>query len=390
MLTTPDPNFGFDDDDFDGEFTDDDDEDGDSDEDETSAPSPAEAETPVPTPLDDGSGTMPSVEGNVTLAPTNDETGGGNGTLAPGGDDLTEAPTSAPPSGGNSTVTEAPTGSPPDGGDGSETAGPTGTPGDDGNGVTEVPSGAPVVNGSGGDEVATTAPSPAPTPEDRRVLESNGQRVMQVIHFVLFLIPDDCKQDMWGNCDWSALGVGAIDDLVEGDISYCCSEDTASRGICMSSDIGKIIVDPVLFGGQQKTLDVPTTINTEFNLTADDSVFKIGTSGDYVLLMGNCYDDGLDVLEIGSMEWKAENRGYVPGHLYGLMLFYAAITAIYFLLVVFYFCGMRMFQDNAIPIQRYILATMILGFLELTARAADLGYWNLNGNRSVNVLYACK
>jgi hypothetical protein len=367
MLTTPEPDFDYKDDDFGNEFTDDDggfeppDDDG-----ETSAPSPTGGETPAPTPLDAG--------GNVTLAPSNDETDGGNSTSAPGDNDMSEAPTDTPP----------------DDGDGGDSAAPSATPGDGG---ADQTSGAPSAATGDSD---TEAPSPIPNGEtdaptaDRRMQESNGQRLAQVIDYVLFMIPDDCKQDMWGNCDWSALGVGTADLEVEGNISYCCSEDTASRGICKASDIGKIILDSLLFGGQQRAVEVPTTINTEFSLTGEDSVFKISKSGDHVLLMGNCYDDGLDVLVIGSMEWKSENRGYVPGHLYGLMLFYATITAIYFILVIFYYCGMRMFQDSAIPIQKYILATMILGFLELITRATDLGYWNLNGERSVNVLYLCE
>jgi hypothetical protein len=382
MLTTPEPDFNYKDDDFENEFTDDD---GEFD-DETSAPSPAEGETSAPTPLDDGSGTAPSAGGNVTLTPTNDETGGGNSTSSPDDNDMSEAPTDTPSNGGNGTVTEAPAGNPPDDIDGDDTEAPSATPRDGAADPTSGAPGDPPDHGDGGD---SEAPSDAPT-GSRRMQESNGQRVNQVVDFVLFMIPDDCKQDMWGNCDWSALGVGAVDEEVEGDISYCCSEDTASRGICKASDIGKIILDPLLFGGQQKAVDVPTTINTEFTLTGEDSIFKISKSGDHVLLMGNCFDDGIDVLVIGSMEWKSENRGYVPGHLHGLMLFYAAITAIYFLLVIFYYCGMSMFQDNAIPIQKYILATMILGFLELLTRATDLGYWNLNGERSVNVLYLCE
>merc|ERR1712232_1462868 len=141
---------------------------------------------------------------------------------------------------------------------------------------------------------------------------------------------------MGGNCDWAALGIGAQDDVVEGDISYCCSADTAARGICTASDIGKLILDPVLFTGEQRTVEVPTPENTEF--APKEPVFEITKTGDYVLLMGNCYDHGLEVLELGTMEWKSV-RGYLPYDIYGLMLFYAGATCFYLLLVVWYWCG---------------------------------------------------
>jgi len=61
--------------------------------------------------------------------------------------------------------------------------------------------------------------------------------------------------------------------------------------------------------------------------------------------------------------------------------------AVYFVLALWYFCGMKMYQDAAIPIQKFILATMILGFLEVTFRAADLIIWNVEGVQSDVVTY---
>ena len=219
---------------------------------------------------------------------------------------------------------------------------------------------------------------------------SGKTKVTQVIDFVLFMVPEDCKKDIWGHCDWSALGIGAGDDEVEGDISYCCSPDTADRKLCKEEDIGKLIVDPVLFSGQRKIIRVPDEINKEFHVGKEGATaFDIKETGDYVLLMGNCFDDGFEILEQGSMEWKS-STGYVPGDIYGLMLFYGAMTVVYLLLVLWYSCGMKMYQDAAIPIQRWIIATMILGFLELFFKSIDLGYWNLDGFRSVPVAYFCK
>jgi hypothetical protein len=89
------------------------------------------------------------------------------------------------------------------------------------------------------------------------------------------------------------------------------------------------------------------------------------------------------------MEWKSV-RGYLPGDMFGLMFFYVALTLVYLLLVLWYYCGMRMFQDAAIPIQKFILATIILGTFELFFRSLDLGLWNLDGLRNDGVVAACK
>ncbi|CAJ1961071.1 unnamed protein product [Cylindrotheca closterium] len=303
-----------------------------------------------PFPGDNGGDTSDS----PTASPRNPTSGGGDG----GSDGDVNAPSTGPVGDGFG-----------DDGDGSSTGGDGAFGGD--------------LDGGGGGFGGDSSPVPAPTGFPREL-----QGVTQKLHFVLFAIPDNCKEDMFGNCDWTALGVGATDSLVEGDISYCCSEDTASRNICEEENIGKLIVDPVLFAGEERFLAVPQTVNTPFDFPEGDSVFHIKEKGDYVLLMGNCFDDGLDVLEMGTMEWKAENRGYVPGHLYGLMVFYAALTVYYFVLAFFYKCGMRMFQDAAIPIQKYIFATILLGFLEVLCRAVDLGFWDVHGQRSIYVLYA--
>ena len=72
------------------------------------------------------------------------------------------------------------------------------------------------------------------------------------------------------------------------------------------------------------------------------------------------------------------------------MFFYAALTAIYFVLGLWYYCGMKMFQENAIPIQKFILATIILGFLETSFGGMNLFIWNVTGLRSAFVMYTGK
>jgi hypothetical protein len=69
------------------------------------------------------------------------------------------------------------------------------------------------------------------------------------------------------------------------------------------------------------------------------------------------------------------------------MFFYAGLAAIYFVVTLWYHCGMRMYQEAAIPIQKYILATMVVGFLEVSSLGIDLYIWNVNGHRYPAVAY---
>ena len=79
-----------------------------------------------------------------------------------------------------------------------------------------------------------------------------------------------------------------------------------------------------------------------------------------------------------------------PGEIFYMMFVYGAATAIFLVLGLWYYIGMRMFQEAAIPIQKYILASIILGFLGTAFLAIDLLFWNINGIRSNVVMYIGK
>ena len=49
-----------------------------------------------------------------------------------------------------------------------------------------------------------------------------------------------------------------------------------------------------------------------------------------------------------------------------------------------------MYQESAIPIQKFILATMRLGLLEVSFLGIDLFIWNTSGYRSPLVAYTGK
>ena len=81
---------------------------------------------------------------------------------------------------------------------------------------------------------------------------------------------------------------------------------------------------------------------------------------------------------------------FKPGDIVGLMFFFGVTTAVYLILGLWYYCGMKMFQDAAIPIQKYFMGTIILGFLATAFKGIDLFLWNIYGMRSPVVMYIGK
>lgn len=293
--------------------------------------------------------------------------------------EVTDAPTVAPrptAAGQEAVETEPPTAAAVPSTPGPDDSAPANAAGGDGGNEEETP---PPDGGDGGNRRSQRLLAPF---QNSRALEDGAAK--QIMDVVLFMVPEDCKKDSWGTCDWAKLGVGVYDDMMEGGISYCCSADTAGRGKCDQDDIGTLIVDPSVFQGDHRRIVVPQSTNQEF--TMEDPRFDIDESGDYVWVISNCNDFGLEVLALGNMEWKSA-RGYLPGDMFELMLFYGALTGFYLVLAVWYYCGMRMYQDAAIPIQKYILATIVIGFLEVMFRTADFAIWNNEGLRSSGIMY---
>jgi hypothetical protein len=295
----------------------------------------------------------------VTNSPEETDT-----TTTPKPEDATRVPGLDDENDNNTTLTEAPeipaNGEKGDGGDGDGEIPPEG---DDGNRLLQL------------QRVWSSFRT------NRKLDDGSAKQIMDLI---LFMVPQDCKKDSWGTCDWAKLGVGVYDGKMEGGTSYCCSADTAGRGLCDQDHIGTLIVDHSVFRGDHRKVVVPQSTDQQFKV--EDPKFDIDFSGDYVFVMANCNDFGQDVVAIGSMEWKSV-KGYLPGDMFELMLFYGALTVFYIFLIVWYYCGMRMYQDAAIPIQGYILGTMLLGFFEVLLRTIDFVIWNDSGLRNSGVMY---
>ena len=207
-------------------------------------------------------------------------------------------------------------------------------------------------------------------------------------HILYVIQPSNCANTRYG-CDWTDLGVGASDTT--GNLRWCCSDDASALGLCSGgpSQEGRLIIDSAKFSGQHKSLMVPS--EGDWKRKVDEGMFELkgeqGSSGKYVLIIANCNDAmGRDLIVSGQYTWSSVH-GYLPGNLFGEMYFFFIIFGFYTILFVFYMCKMSVYLDAIIPIQKWVLATIAIGLLEVFFKAGDLWVWNVDGDRFWFSLY---
>jgi len=197
------------------------------------------------------------------------------------------------------------------------------------------------------------------------------------IDLVFFNEPSLCPggKILGGSCDWSNLGLGATDE--DGNYRWCCSESAVEDGFCEEDDIGRLIVNDNL---------VDHIVVDSSGKLKDGGKLEAIMSGKYILAISNCNNEGQDVRIEGDCIWKSAG-GYLPGNLFSEMYFFISLAAAYIILAVAFGIKMKMHQDAYIPIQKWIVTTILLGLLEITFRVVNYNYWNKVGIASPMALY---
>jgi hypothetical protein len=181
------------------------------------------------------------------------------------------------------------------------------------------------------------------------------------------------------------LGIGANDG--DGGVRWCCSNDAIDLGYCDGGDgqYGRLIVNSTYFQGQHRFINVPASgmldASVHYAQLEEPTV-----SGKYILVIANCNDEGRDVLAKGKYTFKSAH-GYLPGNLFGEMYFFAFLAGTYLVVALWYGINMKVYEDAAIPIQKWILGTIILGLLETFFRTGDYIVWNVDGTRFWFAMY---
>lgn len=201
------------------------------------------------------------------------------------------------------------------------------------------------------------------------------------VDIVAFGLPSSCSNSRAG-CDWTDLGVG--NKKTDGTLRWCCSNDAISLGLCNEAQYGRLIIDKNKFKGGHYSVRVANQGDVVTHVPNGKA--KDLKTGKYVVVMSNCNDEGREMLISGSAGWRSVH-GYLPGELYGFMFFYAGLTIFYFILLFWYGCCMFMNENSRIPIEKWILMTIIIGLLEMLFRTGDAFVWNEEGTRTDWITY---
>ncbi|CAJ1965249.1 unnamed protein product [Cylindrotheca closterium] len=164
------------------------------------------------------------------------------------------------------------------------------------------------------------------------------QPPQQVIETVLVPVPKHCgtsNNNLWGNlklpgtrpkkqqqkqtCDWQQLGIGiksnqpflqASEDMTTAH-HYCCSQAAIDEGICDAKQLGRLLLNSQLIveGINYQQVVIPTEdTNTSLSWpNLDVGGFSINYTGDYIWVLANCLDDGVDVVVDGTLDWISAN-----------------------------------------------------------------------------------
>ena len=110
-------------------------------------------------------------------------------------------------------------------------------------------------------------------------------------------------------------------------------------------------------------------------------------SGRHVVVFSNCNAEGRNILVQGHSIWHSIH-GYLPGELFGFMYFYFILAAVYALLMSWHGILMQANKESRIPIEKWIIMTIIMGLSEMFFRCSDYFLCNVSGNRQMLLVYS--
>jgi hypothetical protein len=198
------------------------------------------------------------------------------------------------------------------------------------------------------------------------------------VDIAVFSLPDSCA-DTPSGCDWTDLGIGA--KTADNTTRWCCSGDDVKKGLCTGGhdDYGRLIIKYDKFNGDHRFVEISQT--GAVSKTVKYARMEERVTGQYVVLFANCNpSDGREVTVTGETLWKSKH-GFLPGKLFEFMYFYIFLVIVYFGLLLWYGISMKLNEASRIPIEKWILTTIVLGLVEHFFRTSDYMIWNADGYR---------
>ncbi|CAM9495184.1 unnamed protein product, partial [Phaeothamnion confervicola] len=176
----------------------------------------------------------------------------------------------------------------------------------------------------------------------------------------------------------------AVGVQVGTDRYYCCTGTAVMVGACVTSQLGRLILPDPAMALHMRHLDVSADRWSSLSKPSD-GIFKVESTGMYIVLIANCDPEEGVIAIRGASEWM-NPYGYLPGETYGCLPFFLALSAIYLALglawTVACFCHTR----DLLAVQLWVSGVLLLGMTETAAKYFDYRGWNEDGTRHTGVL----
>ena len=214
----------------------------------------------------------------------------------------------------------------------------------------------------------------------RRFLDGGVESDATTVDVVVFPLPSSCAKK---GCDWTELGIGG--KLDDGTTRWCCSDEAIELGLCEGGQYyGRLLVNSTTFLGNHRFVNVPDQGPMKKQIRYGK--MEEHETGQFVIIFANCNPRGREILVTGESVWKSAH-GYLPGELFGFMHFYVVLLFVYLILMLWYGMAMKLNEASRIPIEKWILMTIVLGLLEMVFRTGDYFVWNADGYRMNFAMY---
>ncbi len=151
---------------------------------------------------------------------------------------------------------------------------------------------------------------------------------------------------------------------------------------------GRLIIDKSRFKGEHRSVPIPS----EGAFSSQVQLGKIDVDeadGKYTMIISNCNDYGRSVKLNGPSIWKSKH-GFLPGERFHEWHFLIAVMVIFFILFFWYGISMKLYNEDSIELQKWILMTIGAGLVEVFFRVGDYWIWNEDGKRAWYALYVGK
>lgn len=167
-----------------------------------------------------------------------------------------------------------------------------------------------------------------------------------------------------------------LHQVADSKASLCCTQERVEKDECTESRLNSLGIDPSTFTGEYRPITIDPSGKIEF--PSESFQFPISETARYCVVYANCDPNGPVLSLSGKSVWKS-SYGYLPADQLGFAISMLILTLCYLALFAWFALAMHANRDTRIPIEKWILVTIGMGFLETSFHLAHFGIWNRNG-----------